>query len=169
MALVIRSWEASEQPGQDGTIISIVGRQEGVVAWFLTTMGIDVTTRLRITQSTVYFERGSLEGFTQRVVPIGSVSSAYFGYIKPWKEALAIGLLLAPILIGFVIGPLYYFLNQRLSVGIIEQSGIANGIEFKRSVIEGRKIDEAEGHRLIAIIHDLIVAQRGGIRMSRAS
>jgi hypothetical protein len=163
---VIRSWQASDQPDADGNLITIVGRQEGFVGWLLTKMGIDVTTRLRISQSTIYFERGSLEGFTQRVIPIGSLSSAFFGYVKPWREAVALTIILAPIVIGFIFGPLYYFLNKKLSIGVFEVSGIGSGIEFKRSIIEGRNIDEAEGQRVIAIIHDLVV--NGGVRPMRA-
>jgi hypothetical protein len=162
MALVIKSWSATEAPDADGSYITIVGRQEGLLSWLLSIMGIDATTTLRIDAETVYFEAGSLAGFQQRVIPLANLSSAYFGYTKPWQTALVLGVVLTSFFgLGLIVGPLYYFLNKELSLGVVETSGVLSGIEFKRSVIEGQNINEHESRRVTAIIQRLMMnAQR---------
>lgn len=170
MALVIKSWTVTEAPGADGIYVSIVGRQEGILSWLLSVMGIDATTTLRIDRETVYFEAGSLAGFQQRVIPLSSLSSAYFGYAKPWQTALAIGLMLAPVMgLGLIVGPLYYFLNKTLSLGVIENAGVLSGIEFKRSVIEGQNINEQQGRRVCAIVQRLMMESQPGQKQLNAS
>ncbi|OJT23957.1 hypothetical protein BO221_16355 [Archangium sp. Cb G35] len=172
MALVIKSWTATETPGADGIYVSIVGRQEGFFSWLLSVLGIDATTTLRVDRDTVYFEAGSLAGFQQRVIPLANLSSAYFGYAKPWQVAVAIGVALGGFFgLGIVLGLLYYFLNKTLSLGIIENSGVLSGIEFKRSVIEGQNINEQEGRRVCNIVKHLMMEAQGRPQpqLSRAS
>ena len=147
--------------------MTIRGRQEGFLSWFLSLVGVDATTTLRIDQQTVFFEAGSLAGFQQRVIPLTSLSSCYFGYTKPWREAIALGILLLPLFgLGLILGPLYYFLNKKLSLGVIEASGVLNGIEFKRSVIEGQNINEEEGRRVIALVQWLMMSSLGARRLA---
>lgn len=70
------------------------------------------------------------------------------------------GLLLTPVFfVGLVIGPLYYFLNKKLTVGVVEGSGWVGGFSFKRSVIEGQNIDEKKAYEVIDIIRALIEAK----------
>jgi hypothetical protein len=155
-ALVIRQWKADANAA-DGEFVFIEGRAAGLLSWLLARFGIDNTTRLRVSRDTVYFEQGSLAGFTQRVLPLSRMSSAYFGYEKPWKEALVIGIVFLPMLgLGLLLGPLYYALNKSTTIGVVESSGIVNGIAFKRSIIEGQEISETDGRRVIGIIRDLL-------------
>lgn len=154
--LVIRKWKATASP-TDGDFVLIEGRAAGVLSWFLTQVGVDTATRLRVSRDTVFFEQGSLAGFTQRVIPMARMSSAFFGYQKPWKEALVLGLLLFPFFgLGLIIGPLYYLFNKRTTIGVVESGGIVNGIAFSRSLIEGQDITEDEGRRVIEIIRNLM-------------
>lgn len=89
-----------------------------------------------------------------------SVCSAYYGYVKPWQMALVLGLLLFPIFfLGLIVGPLYYFLNKELTVGVVENSSWIGGFSFKRSVIEGQNIDENKAYEVIDIIRSLIEAK----------
>ena len=82
-----------------------------------------------------------------------SVCSAFYGFKKPWKHALVLTVLLLPVssilyrhvgwpavLIALLVGPMYYFLNKSLTVGIVENSSWTGGFAFKRSVIEGKSI-----------------------------
>ena len=157
MALVLKSWSASATPDAAGVYVNIVGRQAGLISWLLSLMGIDPITSIEIKGDIIHFAQGSLEGTERRVIPISSVCSAYYGYKKPWKEAVAIGVVLMPVFfIGVVAGPLYYFLNKTLTVGVIEVSGWVGGFSFKRSVIEGKEITENEAHAVIEIIRTLI-------------
>lgn len=130
-----------------------MGREEGLFSWLLSLMGIDPTTSIQITDKLVVFSQGSLEGTETRVIPMQSVCSAYYGYKKPWKQALALGVALLPLMgIGLLVGPIYYFLNKTLTVGVVENSGWVGGFAFKRSLIEGQNINEQDAHEVIAVI-----------------
>jgi hypothetical protein len=60
---------------------------------------------------------------------------------------------LRPIFHGIRI---YYFLNKKLTLGVFEIGGSASGIEIKRSVIEGHKLDEKDAENVGSIIQHLI-------------
>jgi hypothetical protein len=157
MALVIKKWYASKVVNQDGNYVHLVGRESGLLAWLLALMGIDPTTEIEIKDNLIIFTEGSLEGSQKRVIPMKSVCSAYYGYVKPWKMALFIGVILLPFFgIGLLLGPLYYFLNKSLSIGVIETSSWVGGFSFKRSVIEGQNIDEKNAYEVIDIVRSLI-------------
>ena len=94
MALVIKKWYASKSADQDGNYVHLVGREGGLLAWLLALMGIDPTTEIEIKDNLIIFTEGSLEGSQKRVIPMKSVCSAYYGYVKPWKTALVIGAVL---------------------------------------------------------------------------
>ena len=101
-----------------------------------------------------------MEGFTNRVIPIESISSTYYGYNKPLKVALIIGVILLPLYgIGIIVGLLYYFLNKTLTLGFVENSGIINAIAYKRSIIEGKNISESDSKKVIEIVRTLLEKQ----------
>ncbi len=157
MALVIKKWHASRTADQNGNYVHLVGREAGLFAWILSLIGIDPTTEIEIKEKLIIFTSASLSGKQKRVIPMSSVCSAYYGYIKPWQMALLLGVVLLPFFcIGLVVGPLYYFLNKELTVGVVENSGWAGGFAFKRSVIEGQNIDEDKAYDVIDIIRTLI-------------
>lgn len=157
MALVLKKWSASRTPDAKGNYVHLVGREAGLFAWLLSLVGVDPTTEVEIRENIILFTEGSLSGREHRVIPINSVCSAYYGYHKPWKEALVFGILLLPVFfLGLLVGPLYYFLNKKLTVGIVENSSWIGGFSFKRSVIEGVQIDEAKSYEVIQIIRELL-------------
>ena len=124
MALVIKKWSASATADANGNYVHISGRESGLISWLFSLVKIDPTTTIEVKDKIVIFTQGSLEGTEKRVIPIGSVCSTYYGYKKPWKEAVALLLLLLPVFgLGLIVGPLYYFFNKTLTVGIVENSG----------------------------------------------
>lgn len=160
MALVLKKWHASKTANENGNYVHLIGREAGLFAWILSLIGIDPTTEVEIRENLIVFTSGSLAGREKRVIPMKSVCSAYYGYKKPWKEALGIGILLTPVLlIGLIAGPLYYFLNKELTVGVVESSSWIGGFSFKRSVIEGKNIDEKNAYEVMDIIRGLIEAK----------
>lgn len=163
-AYVIKQWKHSTTPldGRD-TYIHIIGRAPGLLSWFLSLIGIDPTVALRLTGDKLIFESGSLEGTLHRVIPLRSVCSTLYGYRKPLREALAIGILLAvPTFgLGIILAFIYYFLNKRLSIFIVETSGVVSGFEFKRSVIEGQEIDEQAAAHVVSQIQAFVDRQAG--------
>ena len=157
MALVLKKWYAKRTANADGNFVHLVGREAGILAWLLSLMGIDPTTEIEIKENLIIFTKGSLSGRQKRVIPINSICSAYYGYTKPWKEALVIGFLLSFVFfIGLVVGPLYYFLNKELTVAVVEISSWFGEFSFKRSVIEGQNIDENNAYEVINIVREII-------------
>lgn len=157
MALVLKKWSADTSKDDRGNFVHIVGRDAGLLSWFMSVIGIDAVSEVEAKDRVILYKESSLAGFTRRVIPYGSVSSTFYGFHKPWKEALVLGVVLLPLLgLGLIVGPLYYFLNKQLIFGIVEFSGVTSGFAFKRSVIEGEKITEQDAERVIGIIRALI-------------
>lgn len=157
MALVIKKWYAATTPNVDGNFVHLVGREAGLFAWLLSVVGLDPTTEVRINSNLIVFTSASLSGRTTRVIPMQSLTSAFYGYEKPWKEALVLTLVLMPVFfVGLLVGPLYYFLNKKLAIGVVEASSWSGGFAFKRSVIEGQNIDEKSAYKVIDIVRSLI-------------
>jgi hypothetical protein len=62
-------------------------------------------------------------------------------------------------LLAIIIAGIYYFLNITLTLGFVENSGVINLIEFKRSVIENKEINEAQVGYVCQVIQYLIEAK----------
>ena len=147
----------------------------------LALLKIDPTTSIKVSPERVEFASASLSGTEFRMIPILSVCSTYYGYYKPWKSALAIcgvflliaielGVVMSSglaafilFLVGLGISLLYYFLSRTLTLGIVEHSGVVNGIKFKRSVIEGVDINQAQGSYICKITQFLIESRRSNL------
>jgi hypothetical protein len=160
MAHVIKEWFVNETPGSDGVYVRITGREGGVISFLLSLVGIDPTVSLIVDKDNVRFESGSWSGFVMYVTPLEKLCTGGYGYAKPWKTALLIAMLgtftvyLAPIFwIGAIV---YYFLNKQLMLALYDIGGRAYELDFKRSVIEGIKVDENEAARVIRIIESLV-------------
>ena len=169
--LVIRKWYASGDPNSDGFYVSIEGRRAGLIAWFLSIVGIDALSELQVNAETVEFRSASLAGGVRRIIPLSSISSTIYGYSKPWMQTLLIFAITAGIitsladsifggvLLGVTIAIVYFVLNRQLTVGLVEESGHGHIIQFKRSVIENKEINEAQAERVCRIIQALVQAK----------
>jgi uncharacterized membrane protein YagU involved in acid resistance len=170
-AYVIKSLYVSEQtPGANGNYIHIAGRASGFVAWLLSSMGISPTVELSLKTNKILFSEGSLFGFRESHTPLEKICSTYYGYKKPWMEALIIGFIVCSVCLvilepnykylglvgGIVAGILIYYLNKTLMFGFSASSGEKHEIHFKPSVIEGKNIDEASVAEICRIIQDRI-------------
>ena len=166
MALVIKKWRASDKPEVGGIYVFIEGREEGFFSFLLSIIGIDPTTTLSVSQNHFICEQGSLAGLTRRVIPLRNISSMYYGYTKPWLNAMIGGLIFAPFTLGIsvIIALFVYWLNKQLEQGVVENSGVVSAIAFKPSVIEGQNIDENDGMRIIKIVSSLLDKLHGSGR-----
>ncbi|EPJ45091.1 MAG: hypothetical protein OFPII_30110 [Osedax symbiont Rs1] len=160
MSLVIKKWYAGNDANEDGNFVHLVGREAGLISWLLSLFKIDPTNEIEIKDNILKFTSSSFAGQEKRIIPMKSITSAYYGYEKPWKMALILGVVFMPVFfIGLIIGPLYYILNKSLTVGVVESSGWVGSFSFKRSIIEGQNISEEEAYEVIEIIRKLIEAK----------
>ena len=165
---VIKEWFASETPNQDGIYVHIRGRKGGLISLLMSLVGIDPTVSLVVDRENVRFTEGKWTGFDSWVTPLNKLCSGHYGYSKPfWSTVLwiiiGVALLLPSsglslILILGVIA--YYFLNKTLVLGLtyigggVERS--KDELQFKRSLIEGKNIDEFAAERIVAIIEMIV-------------
>lgn len=157
MSLVIKKWYAGSEENVNGDYVHLVGREAGLLSWFLSILKIDATSEVEVKENLIKFTTSSLAGREKRIIPMNSITSAYYGYEKPWKMALLLTVLLMPFFfLGLIVGPLYYFLNKNLTVAVVEASGWVGAFSFKRSVIEGQNINEEQAYKVIDIIRELI-------------
>lgn len=185
-ALVLKAWKVKNKPvdGEDNYVV-ISGRKSGLISWFLSLVGIDPTTTIKVGLERIEFHASSLSGINNRMIPLRGVCSTYYGYHKPWKETIGIFVLLAWLLSSFIIAItmdrsnghfslsgflialvislgvalIYYFLNRTLTLGFVENSGVISGIQFKRSIIENIDVDEDQA-RMACEITQAIIEQR---------
>lgn len=90
-ALVLKKWKVKNTPvDQAGNYVDISGRQSGLIAWVLALVGIDPTTTLKISKTRIEFQTTALSGTISRMIPLQGVCSTYYGYRKPWKQAIGV-------------------------------------------------------------------------------
>jgi hypothetical protein len=176
-AYVLKQWEVSQKPNDNGFFIELAGRRPGLVSWILSIIGIEATVRFSVSDKSVIHASGSWAGIKKRIIPLTQISSLYYGFTRPWKvclsafttsvflvgsmmasEAVSLPIGLGIVLVVGVVCLAYYTLNKRLSVGIRESGGMTNAVEFKGSVIEGKKIEEHDARMVCDIIQALMKA-----------
>lgn len=164
---VIKEWVASETPNQDGIYIHITGRKGGLLAFILSLVGIDPIVSLVVDRENVRFKEGSLNGFDSCVTPIEKLCSGNYGYAKPFLSTtiwIVIGVaLLIPssgVSLILILGAaFYYYLNKTTKIGVTYLDGRDNGFSFKRSIMEGKNIDEIAAGRIISIIEMIMLGR----------
>lgn len=179
-ALVLKEWKSSDKPlDKSGNYILIRGRQPGLVAFLLAHVGVDPTTSLKVNATRIEFSRASLAGTDFRMIPLGNISSTYYGYHKPWAACiglfvflfwlsgtLALALPVSGVAKAFLalfalvlsagIALLKYFLGRTLVLGFVEQSGHVSAMQFKRSVVEGMEVNEQQARYICEVTQFLI-------------
>jgi hypothetical protein len=165
-AYVIKSWYAENKPDAGGNYVSIDGRAGGFMSWFLNLLNISPTVRLALRGDKILFQKGSLEGMQNFITPLENICSTFYSFKRPAKEAVVIGVLLGALTFfllaipGIVVAVLYYVLNKTLTIGFTDLGGRAYEIPFKRSVMEGQVIEEAQAARVCEIMQQLVDASR---------
>jgi len=175
---LIKEWKADIKPIDNlGNFVKIVGRNKGFIAWFLSLLKIDPIIAMYVNLTYLEFTKTSLSGLVTRYVNLNSISSTYYSYYKPWKQAIGVFILIMLIVIGigtefftnkhlntvlfamllaFLCSIAYYGYNKTFTLGFIESSGVVNSIRFKRSVIENIEINQEQAKKVCYIIQKLI-------------
>jgi hypothetical protein len=184
-ALVLRKFNISGAPSkQEDPVIEIEGRKPGLIAFFLTLIGIDASTSLIVTPRDIRFRKGSLYGEITSMMPLTAVASAHAGFAKPIGYLIAAGgVLFASFAMGIgaqselrhagggagvavmVLGLLVslvlvvsYFMSRKMAVYVESAGGATFGLVFKRSMIEGVTVDIDKVKSLVDIIRELVIA-----------
>ncbi len=165
-AFVIKSWSAADQPDAAGNYVNINGRAGGLVSWLLNLLDISPTVHMTVRADKIIFQKGSLEGSLHFLTPLENTCSMFYALKRPLKEAVILGIVLGVAtfftfgILGIAVAILYYVLNKTLTIGFTDTGGRLSEIPFKRSVIEGQVIDEAEAARVCDIVQRLVDARR---------
>lgn len=154
-ALVLQQFTIN--PMRADGLVTLVGRPEGIVGWFLTTIGIDTTTTLLITNEYVYITRSSLSGQTRQTAPMHNIASTHCGYatnllwvilavMAPlggfaatlglstfWPFLLSVALSLVFVLL--------FYLSKKLMLAFETNGGLVLGVTFKKGIIENVPVD----------------------------
>ena len=183
MAYVVKSWQAFPQPNEKGEYIRISGRQEGIISWLLSYVGIDPTVHMSVTADNFHLERRTFWGYSRRTIPIVKICEVRDGFERPWLAPLifwilggicffdtfgslfggkvieAFGILfIASLLFG--IGYLIYIYRRFLVVGVIGSGGLVPAtVAFKPSFIEGKSIDADDAEIVGRILQTLVDAK----------
>jgi hypothetical protein len=140
-------------------------------------MGMDPTTELTATDRDITFRSASLFGSVTHVVPLTSVASASSAVRKPVHYlALAVLCLLggfylsfqgswSALLVGIVLCAVFvvaYALGRRFAISISTSGTTSFGLQFKQSVIEGRRLDPNLAEEAARVIRDLCTSAGSG-------
>lgn len=161
-AYVITAWSAQDSTDLSGNYVMIRGREGGLISWILSLMHIEPSVCFEVKSDKIIFKEGSFQGHVQFITPLENVCNTFYGYTKPVKEAIIMGVIVGMLTFflagipGIIVGILYYFLNKTLTVGYTDMGGLKSHINFKRSVIERKNIDENAAKQVCEIIQRLI-------------
>lgn len=70
------------------------------------------------------------------------------------------GIVLAGVAVDMAVTALYFFLNRKLTLGFVENSGVISAIQFKRSVIENQDINEEQAGHVCELVQMAVEARQ---------
>ena len=153
--LVLKQFQVDESAE---TFLTIKGRQEGVIAWILSKVGLDPTTEMVCNRREVVYKSSSARHGQQNInIPNTAVTAVVTGYTKPFPLLVMAavfalsGIITAAsqgaawFIVGLIIAGICliaYALNKEMFFGVYNGGDkcIAS-LTTKRSVIEGVNVD----------------------------
>ena len=183
--LVLQKLVAHEvAAGEPQPVIELVGRQQGIISFLLTLVGISPITDFKVTPEELCCNSTSLFGRQNQSVPLRAISSVAAGVRKPvgylfvafvflivgvfgglgvlWNEGLyrfALTLMVFGALAALFIW--MYAINKRFFVSIYTQGGPPILLSLKPNVIEGVPLDLERALQVVKIIRDRVLASTG--------
>jgi hypothetical protein len=180
--LVLQKLVAHEPAaGESSPLIELVGRQQGVISFLLTLVGISPITDFKVTPDELCCNSTSLLGRQNQAVPLRAISSVSAGVRKPigylfvafvflivgifgglrvlWNEGLyrfVVTLIVFGALAALFIW--LYAINKRFFFSIYTQGGPPIFLSLKPNVIEGVPLDLERALQVVKIIRDRVLA-----------
>ncbi|MBI4569714.1 MAG: hypothetical protein HY719_15080 [Planctomycetes bacterium] len=112
-ALIIENLDVAESPppvvngGPEAPIAKLRAKPGGLIAWFLSLIGLGKTSTLTLTNRRVTRVDKSNSSEDTSEIPLGKITSTHRGWKKPSVLPLIVGALL------FLVGIIYYFVGGR--------------------------------------------------------
>lgn len=179
----VSSWKANNETVDDaGNYILIKGRQAGLFGFILAKFKLGGTITLSISGESITWWGTSIFGTARLTIPLENCCSTCYGYGRPLKSAIVLGIISATILgalgrlmannvqsqatavilgalAGIILGIIYYLLKKTLFISFVEMSGHESGAMFSGSFIEGIVVDEKSVSYVVTLTQALIDAR----------
>lgn len=180
--LVLQKLAAHEAAaGESRPVIELVGRQQGIISFLLTLVGISPITDFKVTPDELCCNSTSLFGRQNQSVPLRAISSVAAGVRKPvgylfvafvflvlgvfgglgvlWNEGLYKFILTLTVFGSLAALFIWlYAINKRFFVSIYTQGGPPILLSLKPNVIEGVALDLERALQVVKIIRDKVLA-----------
>jgi hypothetical protein len=174
ITLVLKKFNISPDVTNDINFIDIEGRRPGIIAWFLTKIGIDDTTKLEVNLKGVSFKTASLNGEETSILPLLNIASITSGFSKNIFYIIFAGVFIIGgfiisantynggwiSVLGIVLGLVClvgYWLTKKFVLLLQTSGGGYFGISFKPSVIENVNVDINKVKETIVLINQAIL------------
>ena len=161
--------------------LSIKGRQEGIIAWLLSKIGLDPIVSLTCSRNEVMFKSSSTrKGQLNVNIPTTAVTAVVTGYKKPFSllvlaaifaigglymQSATRGSFFLPGLIAGAICIVFYVLQKAMVFSVFNGGDTAiASLVTKRSVIEGVSVDFDKFEKAAALLNKVVVESTAGLR-----
>jgi hypothetical protein len=176
--LVLKHFDVKPEAVGQADCLHIIGRQAGLIGFFLSLMKIDPTTELKCNDYRAEVTRGSFFGRLTISIPIGATTAVIGGYQKPKAlffamiATLLLGIfvsidsgsyafLLGAVVVTLIMG-VFYILKKEMSVFVQNGGDAMWGLSFKRSVIEGVAVEIDKVNESVELINGKVLSLRSG-------
>ncbi len=169
--LVLRKFEVT---GPETPSVEIQGRPSGLVAWLLTTLGLDTLTTLRIDEEGAVLTSASLSGVLRHLIPATAISSTHCGYSQPiWLLIIGAAIFVFSMLSASVSGTaifsfgvivamlcgIAFWFQRKIVIAIETTGGAVFGVAFNPSAIEHVTVDLARAQEAVDQVHRILLAR----------
>jgi hypothetical protein len=167
--------------GEAMPVVELVGRQQGIISFLLTLIGISPITDFRVTADELCCNSTSLFGRQNQSVSLRAISSVAAGVRKPvgylfvafiflivgvfgglgvlWRDGFyrfVLSFAACAAVAGICI--VLYVINKRFFVSVFTQGGPPILLSLKPNVIEGVPLDLERALQVVKIIRDRVIA-----------
>ena len=174
--LVLKKFQIDENAE---TFMTIIGRQEGLISWILSKLGLDPTVEMLCNRQEIKYKSSSpRQGQLNICIPNTAVTAIVTGFKKPFYllvlaalfifgglvGAQSAGWLL--VFVGLIAGGIcliLYILKKEMFFGIYNGGdNIIASLTTKRSVIEGVNVDFDRFEKAAALLSRVVLESTAG-------
>ena len=172
-ALVLKKFDIKSDATGKNDCIHVVGRQSGLIAFFMSLAKIDPTTEIKCNDERIEVTKSSFFGQQSICMPIAAVTGIIGGYTKPKSllfgmlPVMFVGFSLAqpmrssvPILVAVVLCIVMfvmYMLKKEMSLFAQNGGDTLWGLTFKRSIIEGVDVDSQKVNTAVGLMNSRVI------------